>query len=159
MNFDAFSSYLRSDSNGIFSSLAPRSRFDRPLNEYFISSSHNSYLLGRQVAGDSSTEAYITALQQGCRCVEIDYWDGADGRPIVLHGRTMTSSVLFADYISVINCYAFLSSDFPLILSLEVRCCQDQQYAMAKVMKDVLGDQLVLEPLLANCPILPFRGP
>ncbi|OXV09508.1 hypothetical protein Egran_02727 [Elaphomyces granulatus] len=155
MNFDAFSSYLRSDSNGIFSSRAPRLRFDRPLNEYFISSSHNTYLLGRQVAGASSTEAYITALQQGCRCVEIDCWDGADGRPIVLHGRTMTSSVLFADCILVINRYAFLSSDFPLILSLEVHCCQDQQYAMVKIMKDVLGDQLVLEPLLANCPILP----
>ena len=155
MNFDAFSSYLKSDSNGIFSFRASQSRFDRPLNEYFISSSHNTYLLGRQVAGASSTEAYITALQQGCRCVEIDCWDGADGRPIVLHGRTMTTSVLFADCISVINRYAFLSSDFPLILSLEVHCSQDQQYAMVKIMKDVLGDQLVLEPLFTNCPILP----
>lgn len=155
MTQDAFASYLQSDANGIYASHAPESRFDRPLNEYFISSSHNTYLLGRQVAGASSTEAYITALQQGCRCVEIDCWDGADGRPIVSHGRTMTTSVLFSDCISVIKRYAFLTSDFPLILSLEVHCNAEQQLAMVKIMKDILGEQLVLEPLMTNCTILP----
>ncbi|TQB74697.1 Phospholipase C [Monascus purpureus] len=150
MRLDAFSSFLASAYNGVYSSHPPRSRFDRPLNEYFISSSHNTYLLGRQVAGASSTEAYVTALQQGCRCVEIDCWDGADGRPIVSHGRTMTSSVLFADCISVINRCAFTSSDFPLILSLEVHCNPEQQFAMVKIMKDTFKDQLVLEPLLAS---------
>lgn len=155
MSLDAFSSYVSSAGNGIYASKPPQSRFDRPLNEYFISSSHNTYLLGRQVAGASSTEAYITALTQGCRCVEIDCWDGADGRPIVSHGRTMTTSVLFADCISVINRYAFVTCDFPVILSLEVHCNPEQQLAMVKIMKDTFKDQLVLEPLLANAFILP----
>ncbi|KAI9923849.1 hypothetical protein ASPWEDRAFT_51316 [Aspergillus wentii DTO 134E9] len=155
MSLDAFSSFLASAWNGVYASRAPQSRFDRPLNEYFISSSHNTYLLGRQVAGASSTEAYITALSQGCRCVEIDCWDGADGRPIVSHGRTMTTSVLFADCITVINRYAFVSCDFPLILSLEVHCNPEQQLAMVKIMKDTFKDQLVLEPLLTNCFVLP----
>ncbi|KAJ5097130.1 hypothetical protein N7456_007851 [Penicillium angulare] len=155
MSLDTFSSYLASPNNGIYASRAPQSRFDRPLNEYFISSSHNTYLLGRQVAGASSTEAYISALQQGCRCVEIDCWDGADGRPIVSHGRTMTTSVLFADCITVINRYAFISSDFPLILSLEVHCNPEQQLAMVKIMKDTFKEQLVLEPLMTNYFILP----
>ncbi|KAK2764322.1 Phospholipase C [Arachnomyces sp. PD_36] len=155
MNLEAFSLFLSSTSNAVYSPLFPQSRFDRPLNEYFISTSHNTYLLGRQVAGASSTEAYITALQQGCRCVEIDCWDGADGRPIVSHGRTMTSSVMFADCISVINRYAFLHTDFPLILSLEVHCNPEQQAAMVAIMKDILGDQLLLEPLMTNCAILP----
>ncbi|KAF5860539.1 Phospholipase C [Aspergillus alliaceus] len=155
MDLDAFSSFLASPWNGIYASRAPQSRFDRPLNEYFISSSHNTYLLGRQVAGASSTEAYISALQKGCRCVEIDCWDGADGRPIVSHGRTMTTSVLFADCITVINRYAFITTDFPLILSLEVHCNPEQQLAMVKIMKDAFKEQLVLEPLLTNSFVLP----
>lgn len=155
MSLDALSSFLLSEANGIYASHAPESRFDRPLNEYFISSSHNTYLVGRQVAGASSTEAYISALQQGCRCLEIDCWDGSDGRPIVSHGRTWTTSVLFADCITVINRYAFISTDFPLILSLEVHCNSEQQLAMVKIMKDTFGEQLLLEPLLKNCAILP----
>ncbi|KAK2795050.1 Phospholipase C [Onygenales sp. PD_10] len=155
MNIDAFSSFLMSSKNGIYPTRFSAPKFDRPLNEYFISSSHNTYLLGRQFAGASSTEAYITALQNGCRCVEIDCWDGADGRPQVSHGHTMTSSVLFADCITVINRYAFQASEFPLILSLEVHCSPVQQLAMVEIMKDTFGEQLLLQPLLTNCPILP----
>ncbi|RJE19117.1 phospholipase C [Aspergillus sclerotialis] len=155
MSLEAFSSFLASACNGVYASNPPRSTFDKPLNQYFISSSHNTYLLGRQVAGASSTEAYISALQQGCRCVEIDCWDGGDGRPIVSHGRTMTTSVLFADCISVINKYAFVSCDFPLILSLEVHCNPEQQLAMVKIMKDTFKEQLVLEPLMTNSLLLP----
>ncbi|CAG8908093.1 unnamed protein product [Penicillium egyptiacum] len=155
MNLDAFAAFLSSSSNGVYASRAPQSRFDRPLNEYFISSSHNTYLLGRQVAGASSTEAYVSALQQGCRCVEIDCWDGADGRPIVSHGRTLTTSVLFADCITVINRYAFITCHFPLILSLEVHCNPEQQLAMVKIMKETFKERLILEPLMTNCHILP----
>ncbi|KAL4943583.1 hypothetical protein BDV06DRAFT_221143, partial [Aspergillus oleicola] len=155
MSIDAFSTYLSSGRNGVYASRSPQSQFDRPLNEYFISSSHNTYLLGRQVAGSSSTEAYISALTQGCRCVEIDCWDGPDGRPIVSHGRTMTTSVLFADCITVINRYAFFSSDFPLIISLEVHCNPEQQLVMVRIMKEAFGDQLILEPILSNSFILP----
>ncbi|KAJ5493857.1 C2 calcium/lipid-binding domain CaLB [Penicillium fimorum] len=155
MNLDAFAAFLSSSSNGVYASRAPQSKFDRPLNEYFISSSHNTYLLGRQVAGASSTEAYVSALQQGCRCVEIDCWDGADGRPIVSHGRTLTTSVLFADCITVINRYAFITCDFPLILSLEVHCNPEQQVAMVKIMKETFKERLILEPLMTNCHILP----
>ncbi|KAL2855840.1 hypothetical protein BJY01DRAFT_194725 [Aspergillus pseudoustus] len=155
MSIDTFSSFLASPRNGVYASRPPQSRFDRPLNEYFVSSSHNTYLLGRQVAGASSTEAYISALTQGCRCIEIDCWDGADGRPIVSHGRTMTTSVLFADCITVINRYAFFSSDFPLIISLEVHCNPEQQLAMVRIMKDTFAEQLILEPLLQNSFILP----
>lgn len=147
MSYDAFSSFLMSTSSSIYPITTKPPRFDRPLNEYFISTSHNTYLLGRQVAGSSSTEAYIAALQKGCRCLEIDCWDGADGRPNVCHGRTMTTSVLFADCITVINRYAFFSSDLPLIISLEVHCNAEQQLAMVNIMKDTFGDKLLTQPL------------
>ncbi len=155
MNLVAFSEFLGSQDNSIQNFKVPEVKFDKPLNEYFISSSHNTYLLGRQVAGSSSTEAYIRALQRACRCVEIDCWDGPEGRPIVMHGRTMTSSVLFADCISVIGKYAFESSPYPLILSLEVHCNPEQQQAMVDIMIRELGEQLIREPLFSPSYELP----
>lgn len=47
-----------------------------PISAYFISSSHNTYLTGNQLYSDSTTEAYANVLRRGCRCVEIDVWDG-----------------------------------------------------------------------------------
>ncbi|TQV96716.1 1-phosphatidylinositol-4,5-bisphosphate phosphodiesterase delta 1 [Cordyceps javanica] len=47
-----------------------------PMSAYFISSSHNTYLTGNQLYSDSTTEAYANVLRRGCRCVEIDVWDG-----------------------------------------------------------------------------------
>lgn len=155
MNFEAFSSFLCSSYNNIQTTKASEVRFERPLNEYFISSSHNTYLLGRQVAGSSSTEAYIRALQHACRCVEIDCWDGPDGRPVVMHGRTLTKSVPFQDCISVIQKYAFVASPYPLILSLEVHCNAEQQQIMVDIMIKEFGERLIREPYMTNVLSLP----
>ncbi|OAK95621.1 hypothetical protein IQ06DRAFT_232289 [Phaeosphaeriaceae sp. SRC1lsM3a] len=119
MNFPAFQTYLTSSANSVLKPIGTDLLLNRPLNEYFVSSSHNTYLLGRQVAGESSTEAYISALQKGCRCLEIDCWDGGDGLPVVMHGRTLTKAISFHDTIKVINKFAFTESPYPLILSLE----------------------------------------
>lgn len=51
-------------------------RMTLPLSEYWLASSHNTYLPGRQVGASSSIEMYERALLMGARCVEIDLWNG-----------------------------------------------------------------------------------
>ena len=156
MSIEAFSIFLRSQAfNPPLVTAVTEQDLEHPLNEYFISSSHNTYLLGRQVVGESSIEAYIKVLQRGCRCVEVDCWDGDDGRPVVYHGRTFTTKVLFSDVIAAIGKYAFLASPYPVIISLEVHCGLEQQSRMAEILRSTLEEHLVTEPLLSNSMILP----
>ncbi|XP_055360784.1 1-phosphatidylinositol 4,5-bisphosphate phosphodiesterase delta-4 [Betta splendens] len=145
MSLDGFQMYLCSQDGSIFK---PEHRelhqdMSQPLSHYFISSSHNTYLLEDQLRGQSSLEAYIQALKRGCRCVEVDCWDGSDGEPIVYHGHTLTSKILFKDVISTVKEYAFKASDFPVILSLENHCGVEQQTVMAEHLKLILGDMLL----------------
>ncbi|TDZ40040.1 1-phosphatidylinositol 4,5-bisphosphate phosphodiesterase 1 [Colletotrichum spinosum] len=151
----AFAAYLTSTVNVPVHKEPKEYTLDRPMNEYYISSSHNTYLLGRQVAGFSSVEGYISALARGCRCVEVDCWDGADGQPTVNHGRTLTTSISFQETMTTINKYAFVKTRYPLWISLEVHCSPQQQAEMARIIKETFGSRLVTEPLDPSSDRLP----
>ncbi|KAF5635885.1 1-phosphatidylinositol-4 5-bisphosphate phosphodiesterase 1 [Fusarium sp. NRRL 52700] len=146
---------LFSEENSAICSTPLHRNLDRPINEYFISSSHNTYLRGRQVAARSRLKGYIATLSQGCRSVEVDCWDGRDGQPIVKHGYSLTTSISFRSVIETINNYAFFASDLPLWLSLEVHCSPAQRDIMARTMLEILRSSLVVEPLDASAQKLP----
>ncbi|KAJ2608936.1 phospholipase [Coemansia sp. RSA 1365] len=120
---------------------------DLPLNQYFISTSHNTYLAGDQLVGTATVECYIHALLKGCRCLELDCWDGRYGEPVVCHGHTLTTRILFEDAIVAISRYAFATSPYPVILSFETHCSLSQQARMACIIKKHLGSKLLLAPV------------
>lgn len=103
------------------------------------------------------------------RCVELDCWDGkgSDEEPIITHGKAMCTEILFKvlgfssfnmvhiliyisirqDVIQAIGDCAFVTSDYPVILSFENHCCRAQQYKLAKYCDEILGDLLLKDPL------------
>lgn len=77
-----FIRYMSSDASNAVGPLAAvpdtASDLSYPLSSYFVSSSHNTYLTGNQLSSNASTDAYKNVLLRGCRCIEIDVWDGDD---------------------------------------------------------------------------------
>jgi hypothetical protein len=224
-SFSHFADYFLSGSATV---LKPAEPLDDSftLSNYFISSSHNTYLTGNQLSSESSTDAYKNVLLRGCRCVEVDVWDGEPpssssdeeeaerigqkkvpvdksklsirkrlelrfrnkGRspdkveetndandttpsaseqkiqpwrsnssyraePQVFHGYTLTSEMPFRQVCATIRDYAFKVSNLPVIVSLEVHTCAEQQEIMVELMNEYWGDMLV------NLPLDPSQSP
>ncbi|KAF2188323.1 PLC-like phosphodiesterase [Zopfia rhizophila CBS 207.26] len=126
-----------------------------PLPDYFISSSHNTYLIAHQLYGESSASAYETALNTGSRCVEIDAWDNDENKdePKVTHGYTLVSNIPFRSVCEtirdVIDKEAADSANeqgycaAPIVLSLENHCDAHGQLRLVQIMKEVWGDRLL----------------
>ncbi|XP_031839544.1 1-phosphatidylinositol 4,5-bisphosphate phosphodiesterase [Nomia melanderi] len=148
---EGFIRYLMSDENApvFLDKLEEWMDMDQPLSHYYINSSHNTYLSGRQIGGKSTVEMYRQVLLAGCRCVELDCWDGKgeDEEPIITHGKAMCTDILFKDVIYALRDTAFVTSEYPIILSFENHCCLKQQYKLAKYCDEILGDLLLKEPL------------
>ncbi|XP_026171257.1 1-phosphatidylinositol 4,5-bisphosphate phosphodiesterase epsilon-1 isoform X3 [Mastacembelus armatus] len=146
MSFEGFARFLMDKDN--FASRNEESQMNLqdlqyPLSYYYIESSHNTYLTGHQLKGESSVELYSQVLLQGCRSVELDCWDGDDGMPVIYHGHTLTTKIPFKDVVEAINRAAFVNSDMPVILSIENHCSLPQQRKMAEIFKTVFGERLV----------------
>ncbi|XP_005917014.1 1-phosphatidylinositol 4,5-bisphosphate phosphodiesterase beta-2 [Haplochromis burtoni] len=131
-------------------SLAKSQDMTQPIPHYFVKSSHNTYLTAGQFSGVSSPEMYRQCLLAGCRCLELDCWKGKppDEEPIITHGFTMTTEILFKDVIEAIAESAFKTSQYPVILSFENHVDSvKQQEKMANYCKTIFGDALLTEPL------------
>lgn len=152
MSGDGFMRFLLSEENSpVFLDRTERHQdMDQPLCHYFINSSHNTYLTGRQYGGKSSTEIYRQVLLSGCRCIELDCWDGTGenkGEPIITHGKAMCTDVFFKDVLVQIKETAFLRSEWPVILSFENHCSKSNQLKMAKYCLEIFDDMLLTGPI------------
>lgn len=148
LSLDGFTNYLMSPDCHVFD---PEQKtvcqdMNQPLSHYYINSSHNTYLIEDQFRGPSDITGYIRALKMGCRSVELDVWDGPDNEPVIYTGHTMTSQIVFRTVIDIINKYAFVASEFPLILCLENHCSLKQQKVMLQHLKKILGDKIHSDP-------------
>ncbi|KAJ2993187.1 1-phosphatidylinositol 4,5-bisphosphate phosphodiesterase delta-4 [Globomyces sp. JEL0801] len=101
--------------------------------------SHNTYLEGAQTNSSSSIKAYEQALLLGCRCVEIDCWD--------VEANAISKKISLRGVVEAIKKTAFVTSPFPVILSLELHCSPKGQEKMAAIFVEVLGDLLLQKPL------------
>ncbi|CTQ86727.1 1-phosphatidylinositol 4,5-bisphosphate phosphodiesterase [Caenorhabditis elegans] len=151
MSGDGFLRFLMSDENPpvFLDRIEMFMDMDQPLCHYYINSSHNTYLTGRQYGGKSSSEIYRQVLLSGCRCIELDCWDGTGenkGEPIITHGKAMCTDVFFKDVLVQIRDTAFARSDFPVVLSFENHCSKSNQLKMAKYCMDIFGDMLLSKP-------------
>ncbi|KAJ0003603.1 hypothetical protein NQD34_008701 [Periophthalmus magnuspinnatus] len=144
LSLDGFSSYLTSPECHLFDrdhKLVCQD-MSQPLSHYFISASHNTYLIEDQYRGPSDLSGYIRALRMGCRCVEVDVWDGDGDEPLVCAGHTLSPPLVFHCVLEAIGRFAFVSSDYPLILCLENHCSLRQQKVMVGHLLRILGDKL-----------------
>ncbi|KAJ5594432.1 uncharacterized protein N7459_000640 [Penicillium hispanicum] len=90
-SLDAFRAYMKDPAS---CAQAPPRELDlsAPISDYFVSSSHNTYLTGNQLYSDAAASAYTTVLLKGCRSVEIDVWDGLPESPQSSDGEASSDS-------------------------------------------------------------------
>uniref|UniRef100_A0A2K6DM29 Phosphoinositide phospholipase C n=1 Tax=Macaca nemestrina TaxID=9545 RepID=A0A2K6DM29_MACNE len=132
LGIEGFTNFMRSPACDIFNPLHHEvyQDMDQPLCNYYIASSHNTYLTGDQLLSQSKVDMYARVLQEGCRCVE----------------GMCTFSELWCVWATL----------FPVILSIENHCSLQQQRKIAQYLKGIFRDKLDLSSVdTGECKQLP----
>ncbi|XP_071720151.1 phosphoinositide phospholipase C 2-like isoform X1 [Rutidosis leptorrhynchoides] len=144
LNLDAFFRYLFGESN-LPLPFPPKVMhdMDASLAHYFIFTGHNSYLTGNQISSNCSVVPIIESLKRGVRVIELDMWPNSTKDDIdIVHGGTLTAPVKLDKCLEAIKTYAFVASDYPIILTLEDHLTPDLQAKVAKMVTETYGDVL-----------------
>lgn len=146
MKLNEFKLFLHSNLTSVYNREVMNMQQDmsRPLNDYFINSTHNTYITGHQLSGSSSPKMYSFALLEGYRLVELDCYDGEDDI-IITHGYTMVSNILLSQILAEMRKYAFVNSPYPVLLSIENHMNAQSQVLFVKKCKSILKDLYIID--------------
>jgi hypothetical protein len=118
---------------------------DKPFREFYVNSSHNSYIPCSQNLDIASLDSIKNILLMGARGIELDIHE-KNNMPVVAHGtaKFLTTIYLpFEDCIDVILKYGFQTSD-PLVLFIDILTENDIALKkMSEIIKLKLCDRLL----------------
>ena len=152
-----FTDYLMSDANDILDPKAgafDKCDMTRPLNQYWINTSHKAFQGKHGYVNEADgAQPYIFALQRGCRCLEIDIWDGAGLQleSVVVRSKESPRTDVGLPVQEVLSAIrSFLLSvpySYPIILSIENNCTVPYQEIFFNSLDTVLGSEgMLYEP-------------
>ncbi|XP_048833755.1 inactive phospholipase C-like protein 1 [Brienomyrus brachyistius] len=151
LSLDGFARYLQSPECQLFD---PKHQhvcqdMSQPLTHYFIKSSSCSYL--SEELGCADLGAMQSALQAGCRCLELTVTDGPSGEAVLAVETSLslndpsqapTVPITARAALEIIDKYGFASSPYPLLLCLCQRCSPNQQRVLADHLRKVFSSRL-----------------
>ena len=110
------------------------------LVDYYINSSHNTYLKGHQLKGYSDPKMYAFAVLKGFRLVELDCYNGQEDDIIITHGYTFVTKLKLEDILIELKENSFKNSPYPVILSIENHLDRKHQQILSEKLQKYLVD-------------------
>ena len=145
LNLKEFSNMLHSYLLTVYDKNKQNNELDtsHSLVDYYINSSHNTYLKGHQLKGLSDPKMYSFAILGGYRLVELDCYNGEDDDIVITHGFTLVTKLKLEDILIELRENGFKNSPYPIILSIENHLDDKHQQIMVKKLQKYLIDLYV----------------
>merc|ERR1719456_327862 len=106
---------------------------NQPLHHYYVASSHNTGVIGEQVGAEINPFVVQVALSTGCRAIELEVGDGPSG-PMIIRAYTDCEPCPAADMLAVIAESAFVASEYPVVIMLEMFTSAKQTQTFVELM-------------------------